>query len=288
MEAPLTVNLELHVAAERHSVWQALTDPAQLGEWLCAAEVDLNKGHFALYGDRLPDAPVESPTELVLAEEPVRLHFAWQLRGARTLVDISLEDCGEGCKVQVRHSGLMRRPEGKSGTTDFWVVALENLRLYCLGRAPVRYDFSEHGPQVELAVDVAAPREQLFGALLDPADLDEFWSSGAVIEPRVGGRYSYGWKNGGPTKILELVPDERLKLDWSYAGEPDTVVSWQLAGNSGRTRLTLVHTGFDPPVDREDYRHGWLGFLVPLEARAELGARWSRVVTDGYAVEDPG
>jgi uncharacterized protein YndB with AHSA1/START domain len=183
---------------------------------------------------------------------------------------------------------VQRRPAGTSGTTDFWVVALENLRLHLHGKQPVRYDFTQRDSEVRLAVDAEASASALFADLLSPQVLDEFWSNGAVIEPHVGGRYSYGWRSGGPSKILELDPDKKLTLDWSYSGEPDTVVSWQLAGSGGRTRMTLVHTGFDPDTNREDYRHGWLGFLVPLKARAELGEQWSRVKTDGYSVEDPG
>jgi uncharacterized protein YndB with AHSA1/START domain len=85
--------------------------------------------------------------------------------------------------------------------------------------------------------------------------------------------------------ILELVPGRKLVTYWSYAGDGDSVVAWTLEGSSGRTRLTLSHTGFDPAVNREDYRLGWLGFILPLQARFALGPRWSRVATDGYAAE---
>lgn len=289
MAEPLTINLSLNIAAPVERVWHVLTNADDLCAWLCDAKVDLHNGKYELSGSRLPGAPSESPMRLLKSEPLKGLTFAWELRGAETEVNITLTPLGaEATMLKVCHSGVMKRPDGHSGMTDFWVVALENLRLYCMGKQPVSYDFSEHGSKVELGVDIAADRDKLFEALTDAKSLDEFWSTGARIEPQVGGRYDYGWKNGGPTKILELEPGTKLVTDWHYAGEPPTVVTWQLAGSGGKTRLTLAHTGFEEGKDREDYRHGWLGFLVPFKARAELGEAWTRVQTDGYKVEDPG
>jgi uncharacterized protein YndB with AHSA1/START domain len=286
---PLTINLSLTIAAPVERVWHVLTCAEDLEAWLCHATIDLRSGVYELSGSRLPGAPVEPVTQLLKSEPLKTLSFGWQLRGAATEVTIALTPLGaEATQVKVCHSGLTKRPTGCSGTTDFWVVALENLRLCCLDRQPVSYDFSTHGAEVELAVDIAADSAQLFEALLDPQALDEFWSSRAEIEPQVGGRYNYGWQHGGPTKILELEPGARLVTDWHYTGEPDTVVTWQLESSGGKTRITLTHTGFDADDDREDYRHGWLGFLVPFKARAELGEHWTRVQTDGYKVEDSG
>ena len=289
MSEPLTINLTLTIAAPIERIWHVLTCAEDLQAWLCDAEVDLHAGKYELSGNRLPDAPIESPTKLRKSDPLKCLNYGWQLRGADTEVNIGLSALGaEACDVKVCHSGVLKRPEGDSGTTDFWVVALENLRLYCLGKEPVRYDFAQRSADVQLAVDVAADPSKLYEALIDPKALDEFWSNGATIEPQIGGRYDYGWKSGGPTKILKLDPGSRLVTDWHYKDEPPTIVTWQLEGSAGKTRLTLAHTGFDPASNREDYRHGWLGFLVPFKARAELGDKWSRIHTDGYTVEAPG
>jgi uncharacterized protein YndB with AHSA1/START domain len=289
MDENLTINLALTIAAPVERVWHVLTDAEELSEWLCDADIILHAGRYELFGDRLPDAPQQSPTRLVKSDPLKCLSFAWQLRGADTVVEVNLEALGgEACELRVKHSGVIKRPDGHSGTTDFWVVALENLRLYVLGKEPVRYDFTQRDARVKLVVDVDAPAADLYGALLSPEALDEFWSNGATIEPTVDGKYDYGWGSGGPTKIFELEADHKLVTDWHYKGEPDTIVTWQLDGSGGRTRLTLVHTGFDPETNREDYRHGWLGMLVPLKARAELGEKWSRVRTDGYKAEGPG
>jgi uncharacterized protein YndB with AHSA1/START domain len=289
MSEPLTINLSLNIAAPVERVWHVLTTAEDLCTWLCDATVDLHNGRYELSGSRLPGAPGESPMRLLKSEPLKCLSFAWELRGTGTEVSFTLAPLGaEATVLKVSHSGVAKRPEGHSGTTDFWVVALENLRLYCMGKQPVSYDFSGHGSKVEVAIDIASNREQLFDALTDAKALDEFWSSGATVEPHIGGRYDYGWKNGGPTKILDLEDGGKLVTDWHFHGEPPTIVTWQLEGSGGKTRLTLTHTGFDPGSDREDYRHGWLGFLVPFKARAELGEAWSRILTDGYQVEDPG
>ena len=92
------------------------------------------------------------------------------------------------------------------------------------------------------------------------------------------GTCSYGWRydiegrsvEGGPTKILELVENEKLVTDWpDWRGEPDqptTRVTWLLEplGDGKVTRLTIVNDGFGAPVDRSDYQQGWFGFADQL------------------------
>jgi uncharacterized protein YndB with AHSA1/START domain len=94
---------------------------------------------------------------------------------------------------------------------------------------------------------------------------------------------SYGWQYevegrkviGGPTRILELVENQRLVTDWTdWRGDPQkpsTRVSWildPLAGGA-RTRLTLVHDGFELHVDRSDYQQGWGEFGRALRKLVE-------------------
>jgi hypothetical protein len=41
--------------------------------------------------------------------------------------------------------------------------------------------------------------------------------------------------------VLEHVPYERLAVDWRQGGGgSETVISWELDGSEGRTRLTVV------------------------------------------------
>ena len=127
----------------------------------------------------------------------------------------------------------------------------------------------------------------MFAGLIEPSLLERWilpeglTSSGIVVEPRVGGKYSYGWRypvggkevEGGPTRIIELEPNRKLVTDWpDWRGEPTvppTTVTWLLEAEGTGTRLTLIHGPFSRPVDQSDYRYGWGGFLDLLKRELE-------------------
>jgi uncharacterized protein YndB with AHSA1/START domain len=75
-------------------------------------------------------------------------------------------------------------------------------------------------------------------------------------------------------KILELKPNEKLKLEWHYKNEEHTVVTWELQGSRGRTKLTLVHSGFAPDRNMGDYHAGWTAFLTMIKGLLETGDTW--------------
>ena len=92
-----------------------------------------------------------------------------------------------------------------------------------------------------------------------------------------GGRYSYGWSyqvdgrevTGGPSRILELVDNEKLVADWpdwrGDANVPIQTITWTLEDDGDATRVTLVHSGFVRAADWSDYPFGCGGFLSALE-----------------------
>lgn len=159
---------------------------------------------------------------------------------------------------------------------DFWDLSLENLRGWLERKAVgARCDFSSvQRGDVRLSAEIGASREAVFQALIKPEDLERYIAKKAVVEPRVGGRYSFGWKNDGPVKILDLVANEKLSYSWWYKRPEDTIVTWTLEGSGGRTWLILEHSGFGVDRSSEDYRTGWLAFLVRIKALVESGSAW--------------
>jgi len=73
---------------------------------------------------------------------------------------------------------------------------------------------------------------------------------------------------GGPTKILELVPNEKLVLDWpDWRGDTSVAgqrITCQLEAEGAGTRLTFAHSGFDRTADISDYPFGWVSFMAKL------------------------
>ena len=99
-------------------------------------------------------------------------------------------------------------------------------------------------------------------------------SEKATIDPVVGGVYDLaGWIPDGPVKIVDLEADEKLSYSWrsDWVGY-ETLVTWELAESAGKTRLTLMHSGFAPDARHDSYRSGWHGFLVQIKYLIEEGA----------------
>lgn len=242
--------LRTTLAAPPERVFRAFVEPGELETWL---------GELPGAERRLIDT---------VPERSVR--FSWKLRHADTEVAITLEQADGGTELTLVQTGLPERQGAEPHMRDFWWLSLENLANHVEGRPlSPRYDAS-----VPAHVEIDAPPERVFAALVERDQLERWIATKATVEQRVGGRYDLGWDHG-PVEIVELVPDERLAYSWRWNDE-ETVVRWELEGSGGRTRLTVVHSGFGDPRDAEGYRLGWQAFLASLRRFVELGPAWRR------------
>ncbi|MBI3304253.1 MAG: SRPBCC domain-containing protein [Deltaproteobacteria bacterium] len=277
------INAKLTMAAAPQRLFRALTSEQELTRWFCEhADVSLEAQRYDFWGRFTPEAPErDCGHHPLLALEPDRrLTFSWWLCETETTVDVCLEIRDESTQVTLVHEGVPAPQPGEAHLADFWALSLENLRSWVeRGVVGPRCDFSAapHG-DVGLSIDIAASREAVYDALIRPAELERYIATHAAVEPRIGGHYSFGWKEGGAVKILELKPEERLSYSWSYEDQPDTVVTWTLEGSGGRTRLTLVHSGFARDRKNGGYHAGWLKFLNRLKNLVELGGRWQQPI----------
>jgi hypothetical protein len=51
-------------------------------------------------------------------------------------------------------------------------------------------------------------------------------------------------------------------------------VTWTLAESGGKTRLTLVHSGFAPDEQTDGLQSGWLNYMSRIKAMVEYGPAW--------------
>jgi uncharacterized protein YndB with AHSA1/START domain len=279
-----TYTLEVPVGAPPKAVYAALTEAGALETWLAEhAEASLERGRFAFWGRYTPEG--EPGRQWLLAFEPGRsLSFAWLLQGAETKVSIVLEARAGGTTVMLTHSGVRQRGSGEEyWVRDLLMLSLANLASYCEGRGVgPRCDFTDmRQDEARASVDIDASPAEVFASLIEPGQLDRWIADHAEVEPRVGGRYDFGWDHG-PVRILELEPDRGLAYSWRHSWEdedgPDsTVVRWELDGSQGHTHLTIVHSGFGPDRRPDGYQLGWMEFLASLKRMHEAGPAWQPV-----------
>ncbi|HEY7696763.1 MAG TPA: SRPBCC domain-containing protein [Vicinamibacteria bacterium] len=274
------IEIALEVAAPPSRVFEALTRASELERWFTEkAFVSETERRFDFWGRHTPGNPDrEAGSHRLRAFEPEkRLAFEWNVRETDTTVEIALERSARGTSLRLTHDAP-RRGATEISLSDFWLLSFENLRRFVEGGAPpVLCDYAA-APRggVDLAVDIEAPPEAVFRALIKPEDLDRWMNARSTVEPVVGGRMSFGWPSDGPVRIVSIVPNEKLSYSWAHENDPETIVTWTLEAPNGRrtaTRLVLLHSGFGER-DTEDFRTGWLKHLSWMKAMLERGGSW--------------
>lgn len=279
------LNAGVEISATRERIWHALTDVSAVQSWLSLqAAVNLEAGLYTAWGPNIIGVPERGAISLRESRGTDGLDLSWEYRDVLTSVHITLRTGGESCFVMVEHVDLPLRPyEEDAAMHDFWYVALENLRSFVLtGHKPALPDYTTCcGDELKLQISVNADKQAVFFFISDPDQINRYFGRNAVVEPRVGGRFSYGWELGGPVEILAIDPPNRLSYSWDYEGEPSTVVTWSLEGSGGSTTITLSHSGFGDEARQDAYRAGWSSFLAIIRSMAELGEQWSMVRIEG-------
>jgi len=281
MENTFHVQIKLKAAPE--SIFRALTDSTALAGWFAEfAEVNLDEKCYDFWGRFTPETPAQEAGHHPIQEYESGKHlkFQWHLVNTDTIAQVLLETRDQRTLVIVKHDATLSNTDfSRYSVEDFWLLSLENLRRHLDGKAPVRCDFS--GPMkgdIRHTVEIDGNAQAVFDALVKPEQIQRWIASHATIEPIVGGRYEIGWEHGGPTKILELVPNQKLSILWPGEGGNDTVLTWTLEESSGKTRLTIVHSGFAPDQDTGGLQVGWLNFTSWVKSLVEYGDDWQPAV----------
>ena len=136
-------------------------------------------------------------------------------------------------------------------------------------------------------VQIAAPPERVFQALVDPAQVVKWWGQKGIycsrefeVDLRVGGT----WRTAGlgPNdsafevhgEILELDRPRLLAYSWvsSWTGDARTTVRWELEPRNNGTLVRIRHSGFAAHPELAQSYRGWprmLGWLQALLDRGE-------------------
>lgn len=243
----MTVIAKARVNAPIKEVRHAVTDAGELRIWLAEhADVDL-PDRYAFWGRFTPegDAPRQRPTRA----DDSGVTFIWRLDGVDTTTDITLAADGDDATVIAVDQSHYDFADVVSGNIrgvleTFWALSIANLVDHLEGRPLTpKVDFTS--PELRAEFEVDAPVDRVFTSLVDSEQVSEWFGVPIGIEPVQGGRFAMGGldNNPDPARIVDLVPNARLSVDWGTPG----VSTWELEGSGGKTRITLVQSGFDNP-----------------------------------------
>ena len=135
-----------------------------------------------------------------------------------------------------------------------------------------------------LSDTINAPRERVFRAWTDPADLQHWWRAHpgwttpiVSVDGRVGGRYRLGMQDPAPEHpyvvggvYRNLQPPERLVFTWTWERRPgdapewtpaETLLTLELDDRDGATALRLTQEWFPNRNMRDQHQDGWNGCL---------------------------
>lgn len=260
MSEPLIVRARIPAGVEE--VRRALTDPEALRGWLAEhVDVNLAEGRFGFWGRTTPEG--DAPHQRLLHADERTLRFAWLLDGEETTSELTWEADGEHTVVTLSqtHFDFQDVITGKSIRGVFqtyWCLVLTNLAEHLEGR-PLTDKIDFTSAEMRTTVEIAASPERVFESLTSSEAVSKWFGFPIEIEPQVGGRFAMGGfdNDPDPARILELEPDRKLSVGWGENG----VGSWELEGSGGKTRLTLVQSGFDE--SRPPYA-AWGGFVSGL------------------------
>jgi uncharacterized protein YndB with AHSA1/START domain len=250
------------VAAPIEAVRHALTDAEAMRTWLAEyAEVELPH-RYEFWGRYTPEG--EAPRQRPLHVDDDTLRFSWLLGGEDTTVEIRLEQESDDSTIislSQTHFDFQDAMTGESirgVLLTFWALAIANLVDHLEGRElSPKCDFTS--PELRGQVLISASPEEVFDSLIDSDKASRWFGMPIEIEPHVGGRFAMGGleANPHPAKILDLESGRKMAVDWGGPG----VSTWELEDSDGRTRLTLVQSGFD--TQRPPYA-AWSGTVAGI------------------------
>ena len=94
--------------------------------------------------------------------------------------------------------------------------------------------------EVTREIEFPVPPDEVWEALTDPEQLEEWFATEVELDPRPGGAGIFRWGDGDERHATVVVaePCERLVLDWDEEGE----VEFTLEETDGGTRLHVRET----------------------------------------------
>jgi uncharacterized protein YndB with AHSA1/START domain len=135
---------------------------------------------------------------------------------------------------------------------------------------------------LEIKRFINVPRDRVYAAWTDPAQLKEWWgpesvrTRNLVADARVGGKYRWDLTDPEGEEMTvfgeyrELVPGKKIVFSWKWDDdenweEHNSVVTVELSDRDGGTEVRLVHEKLPSEESRDRHNEGWNSVLNRLE-----------------------
>ena len=129
---------------------------------------------------------------------------------------------------------------------------------------------------------IKAPRERVYAAWTDPAQLQQWFgpetvqTNAIVAEAHPGGNIQWDLTNSDGEKMtmrgefLEVQPNKKVVFTWKWDDDENwegrnSVVTVELADVPGGTEVRLTHEQLPNEQSRENHTQGWESALIKLE-----------------------
>ena len=117
-----------------------------------------------------------------------------------------------------------------------------------------------------------APIAKVWQAITNKDDMKRWYFELKEFKPKTGFEFRFtvehqGFEYKHLCRITEVVPQKKLVHTWRYEGyEGDSLVTFELFDEDGKTRLKLTHEGLEtfpklPPFARSNFRQGWTSLI---------------------------
>lgn len=265
----LSVERSIWIPAPRERVWQAVTDPEQIAQWLLPPALGARLKRDGEGTLLVCLGPMEIPFATVELDQALWTVRTQNLPERLLTTAYQLEEQQGGTRLTVTMAGFERLPadtrqDHLEPTGTSWEKALANLHAFIAGSAlpfPEGYIAALSGYRrqtkqlfaVERSIWIAAPRERVWRAITDPAQMEHWFSPGTSWQMsalEVGAKLFTPEPETGAELYTQLIqqvdPPERFAIQ--TIPEPSgsyQVTTYTLREEKQGTRLTVIHSGYE-------------------------------------------
>ena len=138
---------------------------------------------------------------------------------------------------------------------------------------------------VQVAIKIYATPAEVWGALTDSDELENWWSEDVTLEPKKGGKFREVWLDDAGGKqlasgeVISVKPKQEITFTWkekNWDKNQQTQCSITIAEDGKHAVVTVTHEGWNTFADEKkkkktmaDFSVGWKYHLQELKQYLE-------------------